>query len=45
MDDILPFPWEKEDDEEHITSITKEEIEQLKKEADAYMKNKNKETR
>ena len=45
MDEILPFPWEKEDEEEHITSITKEEIEQLKKEAEAYMKNKNKETR
>ena len=46
MDEILPLPWEKEDEEtEHITTITKEEIEQLKKEAEAFMKNKNKETR
>lgn len=46
MDDILPFPWEKEEDEtEHVTSITKEEIEQLKAEAQEYLKNKEKETR
>jgi len=46
MDDILPLPWEKDETEpEHITSITKEEIEQLKAEAQKYLRNKEKETR
>lgn len=46
MDDILSFPWEKDEAEpEHITSITKEEIEQLKAEAQKYLRNKEKETR
>jgi len=46
MDDILPLPWEKDEAEpEHITSITKEEIEQLKAEAQKYLRNKEKETR
>ena len=37
MEDILEFPWEKEK-EEHITSISKEEIERLRKEAEYYLK-------
>lgn len=37
MEDILEFPWEKEK-EEHTTSISKEEIERLRKEAEYYLK-------
>ncbi len=42
MDEIVKFPWEDEDDEPSKTSITKEEIEQLKKEAEQYLKTQNK---
>ena len=43
MTDILQFPWENEEDTvEHKTAITKEEIEQLKAEAQQYMKTQNK---
>lgn len=45
MEEILQFPWEKEDADKSSTSITKEEIEKLKAEASEYLKNKNKETR
>lgn len=38
MDEILPLPWEKE---EPKTSITKEEIEKLKSEAQQFLKSKN----
>ena len=44
MDEIVKFPWENEDDTPAKTAITKEEIEQLKKEADQYLKYQNKET-
>ena len=43
MDEIIKFPWEKdEDDTPAKTSISKEEIEQLKREAELYMKHQNK---
>lgn len=42
MEEILQFPWEKEDDEPAKTSITKEEIEQLEREAEKYLKQNNK---
>ena len=42
MDEIVKFPWEDEDDTPSKTSITKEEIEQLKKEAEQYLKTQNK---
>lgn len=45
MEEILQFPWEREDADKSSTSITKEEIEKLKAEASEYLKNKNKETR
>ena len=38
--DITKFYWENEDDEKHETSISKEDIERLKKQAQAYIKNK-----
>jgi len=41
MDEIVKFPWENEDDEPVKTSITKEEIEQLKKEAEQFIKQQN----
>lgn len=44
MTEILEFPWEKEEDKIMTkTSITKEEIEQLKAEAQKYLKTQNKE--
>lgn len=43
MSDILQFPWEKEEDTvKPKTSISKEEIAQLKAEAQKYMKTQNK---
>lgn len=42
MQDIMTFHWE-EEQEEHRTSITKEEIEALKRQAEQYLKSKNKE--
>lgn len=42
MTDILQFPWEKEEDViVHKTDITKEEIEELKAEAQKYLKTQN----
>ena len=42
MDEIVKFPWENEDDTPAKTSITKEEIEQLQREAEKYIKTQNK---
>ena len=42
MEDIVKFPWEVEDDEPSKTSITKEEIEHLQREAEKYLKTQNK---
>ena len=42
MEDIVKFPWENEDDEQTKTSITKEEIEHLQREAEKYLKTQNK---
>ena len=41
MQDIMTFHWE-EEEEEHNTKITKEEIEALKRQAEQYLKSKNK---
>jgi hypothetical protein len=40
MEDILEFPWEKTSNE-HDTSISKEDIDRLRKEAENYIKNMN----
>lgn len=42
MEDIVKFPWEEDDDEPVKTTITKEEIEQLQREAEKYLKAQNK---
>ena len=42
MDEIVKFPWEEKDDEPAKTSITKEEIEQLERDAQEYLKRQNK---
>ena len=36
--DITKFYWEKEEKEEHDTSISKQDIKRLKEKADAYIK-------
>lgn len=36
--DIVKFHWEKEEESEEETTISKEEIERLKREADQYYK-------
>ena len=36
--DIAKFYWEDEEQDEHDTSISKEDIERLKKRAEAYIK-------
>jgi len=42
IEDILPFSWEKEEEEEEDTAITKKEIESLKAQAQQYINSKNK---
>lgn len=41
MEDIMKFPWEEEQDE-HDTKVTKEQVEMLKAQAAAYLKSQNK---
>lgn len=36
--DVITFPWEKEEQEEHITEISNEDVERLKMEAKKYEK-------
>ena len=38
LNDIVKFYWEKDEDEEDISIINKEDIERLKKEAEKYTK-------
>ncbi len=39
VEDIVTFPWEQEKDDDVDTSISKEEIERLKAQAEAYARN------
>ena len=42
MEDMLKFYWEKDNEENSDTSITKEQIEMLKAQAQQYLKTQNK---
>jgi len=40
MTDVMEFPWEKEEDEEDKKPITKEQLQQLREQAENYIKAK-----